>query len=71
MKSNGHERWGVCRTIRGPEELKEGSEGVRSDGGLGQGNWGIVLIAEVQPDPRSRLRYLILCNDESLSSKSV
>lgn len=56
MKSNGHERWGVCRTIRGPENLKEESEGVRSDGGLGQGNWGIVLIAEVQPDPRSRLR---------------
>lgn len=37
VKSNGQERWGVCRTIRGPEKLKEESEGVRSDG-LGQGN---------------------------------
>lgn len=30
----------------------EKRKGVRSDGHLGQGNWGIVLIDEVQQNPR-------------------
>lgn len=54
MKGNRAERWGVRRTIRGPEKLKGESEGVRRDGDLGQGNWGIVLIDEVPKNPRCR-----------------